>query len=135
MGRPGARVARKKYKHGRIGFQHKVKKDETVSWFKQRFDGIVGRVSSRCSRFHLLVVDNSMSSVNRPHSFLRVGIGRWSACSSVCLENDIRSAGSDEKLADAMGCTRDVDDAWSGRGIRNASHDLPLWSLSFGISM
>ncbi|KAJ9107673.1 hypothetical protein QFC21_001133 [Naganishia friedmannii] len=43
MGRPGMRVARRKYKHGRIGFQHKVKKDETVSWFKQRFDGIVGR--------------------------------------------------------------------------------------------
>merc|ERR1711874_683068 len=39
--RPGYRVSRKKYKHGRIGFQHKVKKDETVSWFKQRFDGII----------------------------------------------------------------------------------------------
>ena len=45
MGRPGMRVARRKYKHGRIGFQHKVKKEDSVSWFKQRFDGIVGRVS------------------------------------------------------------------------------------------
>ena len=46
MGRPGMRVARRKYKGGRIGFQHKVKKEDSVSWFKQRFDGIVGRVSS-----------------------------------------------------------------------------------------
>jgi len=43
MGRPGMRVARRKYKHGRIGAQHKVKKEDSVSWFKQRFDGIVGR--------------------------------------------------------------------------------------------
>ncbi len=47
MGRPGMRVSKRKYKHGRIGFQHKVKKDDSISWFKQRFDGIVGRGVSR----------------------------------------------------------------------------------------
>ncbi|KAL3894932.1 MAG: hypothetical protein SGCHY_004991 [Lobulomycetales sp.] len=41
MGRPGFRVARKKRAHGRVGFPHRVKKDETVAWFKKRFDGIV----------------------------------------------------------------------------------------------
>ena len=41
MGRPGARVARRKAKKTRVGFQHKVKKDDTMTWFKQRFDGII----------------------------------------------------------------------------------------------
>ncbi len=45
MGRPGQRVARRKQKGARVGFQHRVKKEDSVSWFKQRFDGIVGRVS------------------------------------------------------------------------------------------
>ena len=41
MGRPGARIARRKAKKARIGFQHRVKRDDTMSWFKQRFDGII----------------------------------------------------------------------------------------------
>ncbi|KAF8634216.1 hypothetical protein AX15_001025 [Amanita polypyramis BW_CC] len=41
MGRPGARVARRKQKKARVGFQHRVKKEETMGWFKQRFDGII----------------------------------------------------------------------------------------------
>jgi len=41
MGRPGMRVGRKKHCHGRVGFPHRVTKDETISWFKKRFDGIV----------------------------------------------------------------------------------------------
>ncbi|KAI9206484.1 60S ribosomal protein L11 [Polychytrium aggregatum] len=41
MGRPGFRVHRKKAKAGRIGFNHRVTKDETIAWFKKRFDGIV----------------------------------------------------------------------------------------------
>ena len=41
MGRPGARVARRKQKKARIGFQHRVKKEDTMAWFKQRFDGII----------------------------------------------------------------------------------------------
>lgn len=43
MGRPGFRVARRKHAKGRIGPQHKVKPEQTVQWFKQRFDGIVTR--------------------------------------------------------------------------------------------
>lgn len=41
MGRPGARIARRKAKKARIGFTHRVKKEDTIAWFKQRFDGIV----------------------------------------------------------------------------------------------
>lgn len=41
MGRPGGRVARRKARRSRIGFQHRVKKEDTIAWFKQRFDGII----------------------------------------------------------------------------------------------
>ena len=41
MARPGARVARRKCKTARVGFSHKVKKEDTQAWFKQRFDGII----------------------------------------------------------------------------------------------
>ncbi|KAG1821874.1 ribosomal protein L5 domain-containing protein [Suillus subaureus] len=41
MGRPGARVARRKERRARIGFQHRVRRDDTMAWFKQRFDGII----------------------------------------------------------------------------------------------
>jgi large subunit ribosomal protein L11e len=41
MGRPGARITRRKQKKARIGFSHRVKKEETKAWFKQRFDGII----------------------------------------------------------------------------------------------
>ena len=41
MGRPGMRVARRKERKARVGFQHRVTKDDTMAWFKQRFDGII----------------------------------------------------------------------------------------------
>ncbi len=41
MDRKGGRVARRKHKQGRVGFPHRVTKDETINWFKKRFDGIV----------------------------------------------------------------------------------------------
>jgi hypothetical protein len=43
MGRPGMRVARRKRATAKVGAQHKVRPEHTVSWFKQRFDGIVMR--------------------------------------------------------------------------------------------
>ncbi|KLO19103.1 60S ribosomal protein L11 [Schizopora paradoxa] len=43
MNRPGARVARRKAKKAWIGFQHRVKKDDTMKWFRQRFDGIISK--------------------------------------------------------------------------------------------
>ncbi|KAF9784970.1 60S ribosomal protein L11 [Thelephora terrestris] len=41
MGRPGGRVAKRRARRNRIGFQHRVKKEDTIAWFKQRFDGII----------------------------------------------------------------------------------------------
>lgn len=43
MGRPGMRIARRKQKVGRVGAPHRVRPEQTVAWFKQRFDGIVAR--------------------------------------------------------------------------------------------
>merc|ERR1712224_596076 len=40
MTRPGERVTRRRMK-STIGASHRIKRDETVKWFKQRFDGIV----------------------------------------------------------------------------------------------
>ncbi|CDS03126.1 Putative 60S ribosomal protein L11 [Lichtheimia ramosa] len=41
MGRPGYRIARRKHQKSAVGFSHRIKKEETVEWFKNRFDGIV----------------------------------------------------------------------------------------------
>ena len=41
MGRPGARVARRKEKKARVGSTHRIKKEDTMAWFKSRFDGII----------------------------------------------------------------------------------------------
>ncbi|KAI9230351.1 MAG: 60S ribosomal protein L11 [Piptocephalis tieghemiana] len=41
MGRPGFRVARRKHARSRVGFQHRCTKEDTVNWYKSRFDGIV----------------------------------------------------------------------------------------------
>ena len=54
MGRPGQRVTRRKQKTARVGSQHRVKKEDTMSWFKQRFDGIIlvrPLTTSVCVRF------------------------------------------------------------------------------------
>ncbi|KNZ55439.1 60S ribosomal protein L11 [Puccinia sorghi] len=38
MGRPGFRVARRKHATNRVGYKHRVKKEETMTWFRSRFD-------------------------------------------------------------------------------------------------
>lgn len=43
MGRPGMRVATRKHAVGKVGASHRVRPEQTVAWFKQRFDGIVSR--------------------------------------------------------------------------------------------
>jgi len=39
--RPGYRVCRRKAKNSRIGFSHKVNKDDAIKWFKDEFEGFV----------------------------------------------------------------------------------------------
>ncbi|CDH53106.1 60s ribosomal protein l11 [Lichtheimia corymbifera JMRC:FSU:9682] len=41
MGRPGYRVARRKHQKSTVGFNHRIKKEESMEWFKSRFDGII----------------------------------------------------------------------------------------------
>jgi large subunit ribosomal protein L11e len=39
--RPGERVAKRRRCKTHVGAAHKIKRDETVKWFKSRFEGIV----------------------------------------------------------------------------------------------
>lgn len=39
--RPGFRVNKKKHKHGRIGLQHRITKEDAKSWFKTKWGGSV----------------------------------------------------------------------------------------------
>merc|ERR1712037_102828 len=39
--RPGARVARRKTRNSRVGFRHKIKREDSVQWFQDRFEGVV----------------------------------------------------------------------------------------------
>jgi large subunit ribosomal protein L11e len=41
MARPGYRVARRKRAKASVGPAHKVTKEDSMAWFKQRFDGIL----------------------------------------------------------------------------------------------
>jgi len=39
--RPGYRVARRKARQSRVGFTHKITKEDAIKWFQQKYDGIV----------------------------------------------------------------------------------------------
>lgn len=41
LGRPGNRVGRRRHATGRVGIHHRVTKDDAISWFKTKYDGIV----------------------------------------------------------------------------------------------
>lgn len=41
MGRKGFRVSRRKKCRQRVGKSHKVSKEETMEWFKQKYEGIL----------------------------------------------------------------------------------------------
>uniref|UniRef100_A0A3P9H1D9 Large ribosomal subunit protein uL5 n=1 Tax=Oryzias latipes TaxID=8090 RepID=A0A3P9H1D9_ORYLA len=41
LGRPGFSIADKKRKRGRIGFRHRIRKEEAMRWFQQKYDGII----------------------------------------------------------------------------------------------
>ncbi|KAJ6631087.1 ribosomal protein L5 domain-containing protein [Mycena sp. CBHHK59/15] len=41
MGRPGVRVVRQRQQKAHICFRHRIKKEDTMGWFKQRFNGII----------------------------------------------------------------------------------------------
>ena len=39
--RPGARVARRKVRQGRVGASHKITKEDSIKWFQDKFEGVV----------------------------------------------------------------------------------------------
>ncbi|CBZ54968.1 hypothetical protein NCLIV_053950 [Neospora caninum Liverpool] len=39
--RPGNRVAHRKRARGRVGYSHRVTKEDSIKWFQQTYDGIV----------------------------------------------------------------------------------------------
>ena len=41
LGRPGFSIPQKKHKRGRIGFQHRVTKEQSMKWFQQKYDGVI----------------------------------------------------------------------------------------------
>ncbi|MBW0465966.1 hypothetical protein O181_005681 [Austropuccinia psidii MF-1] len=43
MGRPGFRVSRRKHCNNRVGFKHRVQKEDSMAWFRSRFDGVLTR--------------------------------------------------------------------------------------------
>lgn len=47
MGRPGARVAIRKHKNGKVGPSHKVTAADSIKWFKNKYDGIGNDPSPR----------------------------------------------------------------------------------------
>jgi len=41
VARPGSRVSKKKIAKGSVGIHHRMKKEDTIQWFKHKYDGIV----------------------------------------------------------------------------------------------
>lgn len=41
LGRPGNRVGRRRHAVGKVGIHHRLGKEDAVSWFKTKYDGIV----------------------------------------------------------------------------------------------
>merc|ERR1719217_1808641 len=39
--RKGARVAKRKIRRSKIGFSHKIQKEDAIKWFQDKFDGVV----------------------------------------------------------------------------------------------
>jgi large subunit ribosomal protein L11e len=39
--RPGARVHRRKAKNAKVGFPHKLTKEDAITWFQEKYEGVV----------------------------------------------------------------------------------------------
>jgi large subunit ribosomal protein L11e len=90
MGRPGGRVARRRAKRTRIGFPHRVRKEDTIAWFKQRFDGII---LVRLSRIYC-VFSADHHSLDRPSRrlcFCRLCVVYPMQRSEIAIDGEISS--------------------------------------------
>lgn len=41
LGRPGFNVAHRRAKKGKVGFSHRLTKEDAMKWFQQKYDGII----------------------------------------------------------------------------------------------
>jgi large subunit ribosomal protein L11e len=41
VSRPGQRVKSRRIRQSRVGLSHRMTTDDTIDWFKQKYDGIV----------------------------------------------------------------------------------------------
>ncbi|OWR43631.1 ribosomal protein L11 [Danaus plexippus plexippus] len=41
LGRPGFNVAHRRRKTGKVGFPHRLTKEDAMKWFQQKYDGII----------------------------------------------------------------------------------------------
>nr|BAS02547.1 ribosomal protein L11 [Stenopsyche marmorata] len=41
LGRPGFNVAHRKRKRGKVGFPHRLTKEDAMKWFQQKYDGVI----------------------------------------------------------------------------------------------
>ncbi|KAK9696403.1 Ribosomal protein L5 [Popillia japonica] len=41
LGRPGFNVAHRRRKQGKVGFPHRLTKEDAMKWFQQKYDGII----------------------------------------------------------------------------------------------
>lgn len=41
LGRPGTRITKRKMKRSRMGFGHRVKKEDAMKWFQSKYQGII----------------------------------------------------------------------------------------------
>ena len=41
LARPGGRVSKRKAQRSRVGYSHKVTREEAMEWFKKQYDGII----------------------------------------------------------------------------------------------
>merc|ERR1712071_349394 len=39
--RPGARVTRRKQRKAKIGYSHRISKEDSIQWFQDKFEGVV----------------------------------------------------------------------------------------------
>jgi hypothetical protein len=71
--RPGERVAKRRRCQTKVGANHKIKRDETVKWFKNRFEYVV----FSASRDSQLIIRLGVSSDKHSplHDFRRMGNG------------------------------------------------------------
>ena len=41
LARPGGRISKRKAQRSRVGYAHKVTREEAMEWFKKQYDGII----------------------------------------------------------------------------------------------